>query len=444
MDILIAAWEQLFVLLSSPFKHGLIPFVLKFIPYVLFLEMPVYFFILMGVLKYDIRKHQDRKQMPPYHPKVSCIVMGYSEGHDIGLSLLSLAEQIYTGHIEILAMIDGARQNIDTYNAARQLQGRVDRLPRRTLRVIPKWQRGGRVSSLNAGLKLATGAIVLNIDGDTSFDNDMITKAVRHFADPNVVGVAGNLRVRNAFQSLTSRMQAIEYMLSIHLSKIGLSEFNVINNISGAFGVYRKSFVSRIGGWDSGTAEDLDLTIRTKHYFGRKTGLRMIFEPEAIGHTEVPATFFGLLDQRLRWDGDLFYLYVRKHPLSFTPRILGWRNMVVMLWTGLFFQIVMPMVIVVYTVYSLLAYPIDVVLALWALVYLLYLTIMAVFFTVHVTLVSERKRQDLKLVPVVPLVPVFTFILRLWNAVATIKEITMRSHLDSSMAPWWVLKRTKF
>ena len=148
--------------------------------------------------------------------------------------------------------------------------------------------------------------------------------------------------------------------------------------------------------------------------------------------------------QRLRWDGDLYYLYIRKHALSFTPRILGWRNTVVMLWTGLFFQIVMPMVIVVYTIYSLFAFPLDVVLALWALVYLLYLTIMVMLFTVHIALVSERKRQDLKLLPVVPLVPAFTFVLRIWNALATLKEMTMRSHLDSSMAPWWVLKRTKF
>lgn len=75
MDILIAAWEQLFVILSSPFRHGLVPFVLKFIPYVLFLEMPVYFFILMGVLKYNLRSHQDGHKLPLYHPKVSCIVM---------------------------------------------------------------------------------------------------------------------------------------------------------------------------------------------------------------------------------------------------------------------------------------------------------------------------------------------------------------------------------
>lgn len=110
MDILTAAWEQLVLLLSSPFKHGLVPFVLKFIPYVLFLELPVYFFILMGVIKYDLRRHQDGKRMPPYHPKVSCIVIGYSEGRDIGLSLLSPAEQLYAGQIEILAMIDGAQK----------------------------------------------------------------------------------------------------------------------------------------------------------------------------------------------------------------------------------------------------------------------------------------------------------------------------------------------
>ncbi|WP_319522941.1 glycosyltransferase [uncultured Desulfosarcina sp.] len=444
MEILIAAWEQFLLLLTSPFRNGLLPFVLKFIPYVIFLELPVYFFILAGVLKWDLRRQATEPKEPPYYPRVSCIVMGYGEGRDIALSILSLAEQVYAGHVEILALIDGARKNVETYQAARQLQARVDQLPRRTLRIVPKWQRGGRVSSLNAGMELATGEMVMNIDGDTSFDNDMVAKVARHFSDPNVVGVAGNLRVRNVFASLTSRLQAVEYMLSIHLSKIGLSEFNVINNISGAFGVYRKSFLQKIGGWDSGTAEDLDLTIRSKQYFGRHPELRLVFEPEAIGHTEVPDTFRGLLDQRLRWDGDLYYLYIRKHPLSFSPRILGWRNMTLMLWTGLFFQIVMPLVIIIYTAYSLAAFPIDIVLALWALIYLLYLAIMVVLFTTYVTLVSERKRQDLKLLPVIPLVPVFTFALRLWNALATLKEVAMRSHLDSSMAPWWVLKRTKF
>lgn len=444
MDILGAAFEQLLILLSSPFHNGLMPFVAKFIPFVLFLEIPVYLFILLGVLRYDLKHHYHPPLTPVFYPRASCIVMGYSEGRDIERSILSLAEQIYPGVIEILVLIDGAGKNTATLEAAQQMQARVGSLPRRILRVIPKWQRGGRVSSLNAGLRLASGRIVLAIDGDTSFDNTMMAMVVRHFANPNVMGVAGNLRVRNAFENIHTRMQAIEYMLSIHLSKIGLSEFNVINNISGAFGVYRKSFLLRIGGWDSGTAEDLDLTIRSKQYFGRHPGLRLVFEPEAIGHTEAPSTFKGFLEQRLRWDGDLFYLYARKHPLTFSSRIMGVKNLVFSLWTGLFFQIIMPVVICVYTIYSLTVYPLDIVIALWILVYLLYLSIILIQFFTYVCLISERKKTDMKLFPVLVLVPVFTFALRVWSAVATLREITLNAHLDSSMAPWWVLKRTKF
>lgn len=33
-----------------------------------------------------------------------------------------------------------------------------------------------------------------------------------------------------------------------------------------------------------------------------------------------------LANQRLRWDGDLLFLYLRKHKLSLTPRILGWKT----------------------------------------------------------------------------------------------------------------------
>ena len=37
---------------------------------------------------------------------------------------------------------------------------------------------------------------------------------------------------------------------------------NLVNNISGAFGVFRASFIRWVGGWDAGTAEDLDMTLR--------------------------------------------------------------------------------------------------------------------------------------------------------------------------------------
>ena len=185
--------------------------------------------------------------------------------------------------------------------------------------MVPKWQRGGRVSSLNAGLSLSTGAVVMAVDGDTSFDNTMVRQAARHFRDPNVVGVSGCLRVRNAAASLWSRFQAIEYALSIHATRVGLSEFNIVNNISGAFGIFRRSFIQVLGGWDSGTAEDLDMTLRIKNYFGRHPHLRIRFEPRpsATRTCRIPSAVF--CGSACAGTGIYIYL-LRKHPFSFARR----------------------------------------------------------------------------------------------------------------------------
>jgi biofilm PGA synthesis N-glycosyltransferase PgaC len=444
MEILSEMLHTLASLLASPLNHGMTAFAFKFIPYVLFFELPVYLFIMLGILRYFIRKDDETPRRTPYYPPVSCLITCYAEGGDVAKTILSLAEQVYPNTIEIMPIIDGAVQNQDTYRAALKQSDYVGRLANRHLRVIPKWQRGGRVSSLNTGLSMATGQIVMALDGDTSFDNNMVQDACTRFADPDVVGVAGSLRVRNAFQNLVTRLQALEYMLSIHASKVGLSEFNVVNNISGAFGIFRKRFLEKIGGWDSGTAEDLDITMRIKNYFGRHPGLKIVFEPKAIGHTDAPDTWRGLFNQRLRWDGDLYYLYIRKHAMSFSPRLFGWRNFIMQAWTGLFFQLVMPFIIIFYSMYVFTIYSAGFVLAVWILVYLFYFTITLTFYLLYITMLSERRRADLKLAWMIPIVPLFTFALRVWNALATLKEMAMKAHLDSSMAPWWVLKKTKF
>ncbi|MGC9193849.1 MAG: glycosyltransferase family 2 protein [Syntrophobacteraceae bacterium] len=431
-------------LLESPFNNGFPIFLLKFVPYMIFLEAPVYVLVFLGIVRHVMRSHVNIPNAAPYYPQVSCMVTAYGEGKDVQVTIRSLVEQIYPGFIEVICVVDGALKNKDTYEAARQMEAFVHQLPRRALSVVPKWQRGGRVSSLNTALELARGEIVMALDGDTSFDNNMIADATLNFLDPNVVGVAGCLRVRNITQSLWTRLQAIEYLLSIHASKTGLSAFNIVNNISGAFGVFRKSFVQAIGGWDSGTAEDLDITLRMKNYFGRHPDLKIIFEPKAMGHTDVPVSFKGFLMQRLRWDGDLFYLYVRKHRLSLQPGILGWRNLIMTLWTGLFFQLVLPFIILLYSTWTLIVLPLGYALAVWAVVYLFYLLVTLAFYVVFVLFLSERPRQDLKLAPFLPLVPCFTFLTRLWGGVSTLWEFLFKSHLDSSMAPWYVLRKTKF
>ena len=444
MDIIAEMLHTLILLLTTPINHGMMQFAWKFIPFVLLFELPVYLFIMAGILRYYLRQCFEIPAKSMYYPKVSCLITCYSEGEDVAKTIRSLAEQRYPGHIEIIPIIDGAVQNDHTYQAALRQSAYVRNRPNRKLRVIPKWTRGGRVSSLNTGLSMAGGEIVMALDGDTSFDNNMVAAACRHFADPHVVGVAGSLRVRNAMENLVTRFQALEYMLSIHASKTGLSEFNVVNNISGAFGIFRKKFIKTIGGWDAGTAEDLDITMRMKNYFGRHKGTKIKFEPYAMGHTDAPTTWRGLFNQRLRWDGDLYYLYIRKHSLSFSPRLFGWKNLIMQLWTGVFFQLVMPFIIIFYSMYVFTIYSVGFVLAIWILVYLFYMVITSIFYSMYITMLSERPKEDLRFAWLIPLVPFYTFLLRIWNGLATLKEMLLKSHLDSSMAPWWVLKKTKY
>ena len=434
---------DLLTALSAP--DGLSRLFLMLFPFFLLFELPLNLLVMLGVLRWFARQRSQVPYLSLYRPRVSCIITCYNEGMDVQKTLLSLCEQTYPGSIEIVPVVDGAAVNQETLAAVRNFKVDPQLYPRRHLRPIAKWQRGGRVSSLNAGLALCSGEIILVHDGDTSFDNNMVSAMVRHFEDPNVPAVAGSLRVRNVWASLTTAMQALEYLLSIHMAKIGLSEWNLVNNVSGAFGAFRRSFIERAGGWDTHTAEDLDITLRIKSYFGRYRNLRIPFEPEAIGHTDAPVTFRQFLMQRLRWDGDLLFLYVRKHPASITPRLMGWGNFIMTLISGFFFQLVLPFIILGYSLFALLVLPWQTLALLGALVYLLYLLITLLLYLCMLGLISERPRQDLRLAVLVPIFPLFMFIMRCWSAVAMLNELFRRGHEETSMAPWWVIKKaTRF
>ena len=433
------------VLLTFIFNEGdLALFLYKFVPFVLFLELPVYFFIWVGVIRSLQRRESETPLEQPFLPRVSGVVLSYSEGYEITQTVLSFLEQNYTGHIEIIIAVDGAVQNSETYKAAMAMMPLAERYHNRSIIVLPKIVRGGRVSSFNAAMGAASGEFLMPIDADTTLDNNVVQKCVRHFINENTIAVSGPLRATCNHFSIVSRLQSIEYMISVHAGKLGLAELGVINNIPGAFGIYRKSFVETIGGWDTGTAEDLDMTIRIKQYLARYPYLKIVFEPKAVAHTIVPDTLFDFLAQRLRWDGDLSFIYLRKHRMAFSPGIVGWKNFIATLWYGIGFQIVMPFLIYLYLIYMAIVQTVPVFIGTMMLIYIFYLLLTLIQFVMYLTLLSERPKPDIKLLLLIPLFPLFTFLIRLWSAVANLNEWLNKGHLDSGMAPWWVLRKDKF
>ncbi|NOI75094.1 glycosyltransferase family 2 protein [Vibrio coralliilyticus] len=409
-------------------------------PLMIIIELPLYLLVLTGIFRWA---YQTPVEEPKHFPSISFVITCYGEGKAIGITIDTLVEQIYPGSIEILAVVDGAVQNQATYQAAVNGVKRHAHVKNRKVRVVPKWQRGGRVSTLNAGLSVASGEIVINVDGDTSFDNDMVFTMMKQFSSADVIASGGALRVRNHSQNILTKMQSLEYMLSMQAGKTGMANWGVLNNISGAFGAFRKNILKQVGGWDTHTAEDLDLTMRLKQYKRRYPTNKLAFATHAIGHTDVPDTLKGLVLQRLRWDGDLLFLFLRKHKDGLSPSLLGWGNFIFTITYGVIQNVLLPLLVVFFTLFITYSYPIAFVLALTLMLYCVYLTLSLIIFIVYVGLVSERKKEDIKEMKWLPLYPIYQFFMRLITAFSMVNEVVRRSHEESSMAPWWVLKKGK-
>ncbi len=296
---------------------------------------------------------------------------------------------------------------------------------------------------MNLGLKLAKGEVLVMLDADTSIDNQTIAKSAARFSDPHVIAVSGAVRVRNVRDSLLTRLQAIEYMIGIQLGRYGLTELNVINNISGAFGVFRTKFLKQIGGWLNGSAEDFDLTFRLHAYIHKYPYLKIVHEPLAVAWTAAPITLRGLLKQRLRWDGDLYYILVRRHWRKFSTSMLRPTRMLFFIWYGLYYQIVLPFIIVFYTLILLVKFNVIVLLVVSLIIYGYYFLAQVFMYLLYLILVSERPKYDFKLSGWLFLMPVYQQLLRVTAALFLLNEIFFKGHKDSSMAPWWVIRKTK-
>lgn len=163
------------------------------------------------------------------------------------------------------------------------------------VRVIRKVN-GGKSSALNAALEATSADLMFAVDADTIVDRHAIEKLSRHFGDPKVAAVAGNVEVGNVRNVLTL-WQSIEYTTSQNLDRRAYALMNAITVVPGAIGMWRTSALRAVGGYSSDTmAEDMDLTMRL-----RRAGFRLENEPEAYAKTEAPETFSAFFRQRFRW-----------------------------------------------------------------------------------------------------------------------------------------------
>src|SRR5258706_4676095 len=173
----------------------------------------------------------------------------------------------------------------------------------------------GKAAALNNALSHANTAFVVTIDADTEIEADAIRKLLRHFSDPEVGAVAGNVKVGNRSRWL-SRWQALEYITSQNMEKRAFDLLNCIPAGPGTLGAWPREAIEAAGGITADTvAADADLTIAI-----RRLGWRVTYDEEAIAWTEAPETPGQLIRQRFRWTFGTLQSFWKHSDTLFRPK----------------------------------------------------------------------------------------------------------------------------
>ncbi|MFX1535962.1 MAG: glycosyltransferase family 2 protein, partial [Promethearchaeota archaeon] len=206
-------------------------------------------------------------------PLVTVIVPAYNEEKAIGKTAETLLRLSYPNK-EIIIVDDGSTDR--TLEVARSYA-------KGDLVKVVKKPNGGKWDALNSGIKESKGKFIVCIDADTLLDQNAIQRLIKHFNDPKIAAVAGNVKVGNR-SSILTKLQALEYIVGINLHRRTEASFQKVTVVPGPIGAFRASILKEIGLFEGDTfAEDADITIRIL-----KAGYKTVFEPRAFGYTEAP------------------------------------------------------------------------------------------------------------------------------------------------------------
>jgi cellulose synthase/poly-beta-1,6-N-acetylglucosamine synthase-like glycosyltransferase len=239
-----------------------------------------------------------------FKPFVSIIIPVFNEAKIIERSVKSLLKLDYPNY-EIIIVNDGSTDN--TKEVADRLVGFKKGTNSNVKISLINKPNGGKSSALNLGIKMSAAEFVLCMDGDSLLTPSSLKMAVRHFVNPDIGAVAGNVKVLNRGKFFTD-LQALEYLEGLNMARSAQSSIKLVNIIPGPIGLFRKKAIISAGFYTSDTfAEDADLTLRIL-----SKGWKINYEPKSISFTEAPVKLQQLLKQRYRWTRGILQS-IRKH-----------------------------------------------------------------------------------------------------------------------------------
>jgi len=255
--------------------------------YLMYMFVSIYFLFLFLLLY--LRNRKELFDYPRTEKKysISVLVPAFNEQETIGKTIKAIFDVEYPVK-ELIVLNDGS---ID--NTGKIVKNLLKKYP--NLRLINK-KNSGKADSLNQGIKLAKGELIVVVDADSYPAKDSFRKLVGFFDDEKV-GAATCVFVPKNENKFLEKLQVIEYHIIAFTRKL-LGYIDAIYVTPGPLAMYKKSVLKKIGGFDSrNMTEDIEITWNLA-YAGYKR--KMCLSTHAT--TTVPNKFREWYGQRRRWN----------------------------------------------------------------------------------------------------------------------------------------------
>ena len=247
---------------------------------------------------------------PENLPSLSILIAAYNEESNIQKTIESVCSQEYKGDIEIIVVNDGST---DATSKLVELIIAVGDCPL-DISLINITENSGKANALNRGLEKAKYELILTIDADSFLYANALKNIVTNLINgpANTAAVAGTVLVHNSRDTLVTRMQEWDYFHGISVIKRVQSLLQGVLVAQGAFSLYHKHIIEKMGGWTDTVGEDIVMT-----WGFLEKGYRVGYSENAFVFTNVPETYHGFFHQRKRWSRGLMEAF-KKHPKVIT------------------------------------------------------------------------------------------------------------------------------
>ena len=264
---------------------------------------------LIGILSWSVwlvrrtlSRHGYREVVNDFRTTTSLVVPVYRE--DAEVLERCLRTWLAEGPTEIILVVDD-RDDL--------LLARLRRLDLPTAKILP-WRHTGKRGALGAGVRAATGELVVFSDSDTSWRPGLLAAMQMPFVDPQVGGVGSRQHVHLPRSDVRRRV-AYWLLNTRYLDYVpAMSRRGGVACLSGRTAAYRRSAITPLMpalehevflGRECVAGDDGRLT-----WLVLAAGYRTVYQASAQADSMFPDSWAAFVKQRVRWSRNSYRTYL--------------------------------------------------------------------------------------------------------------------------------------